>query len=150
MKTTKGGDLNNKTVCVSGYFSPLHVGHLDLFRKAKRMGGKLIVIVNNDKQQMLKNKKIFMTEDDRAKIVGSLKMVDEAIISIDDDRTVCKTLELVKPDIFVNGGDRTIRNVPETKICNKLGIKMIFGAGKKIRSSSELLSNYAKNKKKVG
>lgn len=142
----KNGDSKNKRrkklVCVSGYFSPLHIGHIELFRKAKDFGDYLMVVVNNDEQQLLKKGKVFMNEKDRAAIISSLKMVDDVIISIDKDRTICETLKFIEPDFFVNGGDRTSKNIPEKKVCRALGIKMIFGAGKKIRSSSELLNNY--------
>jgi cytidyltransferase-like protein len=126
-------------VVVSGYFNPLHIGHLEMFKKAKAIGDKLIVIVNNDKQQMLKRGFIYMTQSDRRKIVESIKWVDEVVVSIDEDRTVCKTLEMIKPDIFANGGDRFKTNIPEKEVCDRLGIKMVFGLGKKIRSSSDFI-----------
>ena len=79
-----------------------------------------------------------MKEDDRLEIVKSIKHVDDAVLSIDLDRTVCKTLELIKPDIFANGGDRSNKEIPESKICKKYNIKLLDGLGKKIRSSSDL------------
>jgi len=126
-------------VVVSGYFNPLHIGHLEMFKKAKAIGDKLIVIVNNDKKQMIKRGLIYMTQSDRRKIVESIKWVDEVVVSIDEDRTVCKTLEMIKPDIFANGGDRFKTNIPEKEVCDRLGIKMVFGLGKKIRSSSDFI-----------
>lgn len=126
-------------VCVSGYFNPLHVGHLNYLNAAAKLGW-LVVIVNNDKQVKLKGSKPCMTAEDRAEIIRNLRSVNEVVVSIDDDKSVCKTLELVKPDIFANGGDRKSDNVPETDICRRLGIMMIYGVGgEKIRSSSELL-----------
>ena len=92
-----------KIVCVSGYFNPLHAGHIEYFEKSRSLGTKLIVIVNNDKQSMLKKGSSFMTESERLLIIRSLKIVDFAVLSIDEDRTVCKTLESVRPDIFSNG-----------------------------------------------
>mgnify|MGYP002884836028 CR=1 FL=1 len=79
-----------------------------------------------------------MDENDRVEIVKALGFVDEVFLSIDQDRTVCKSLEEVKPDIFANGGDRSTFEVPETPICKKYNIKMIDGLGDKIRSSSSL------------
>ena len=105
---------------------------------ARELGDYLIVIVNSDKQAALKKGRSFMCEDDRLMIVSQIKGVDEAVISIDDDKTVCKTLDLLKPDIFANGGDRSNEEIPEYKICKENGIQVIDGLGNKIRSSSDL------------
>lgn len=125
-------------VAISGYFDPIHIGHLEYIRMAKTLGDYLIVIVNNDKQASLKKGKSFMCEDDRLAIVSQIKDVDEVIMSIDEDKTVCKTLDLIKPDIFANGGDRSNSEIPEASICKENGTKIIDGLGNKIRSSSEL------------
>lgn len=134
-------------VAVSGYFNPLHVGHLDMIEKAKKLGDKLIVIVNNDYQVKLKGSVPFMTLADRVRIIGALRAVDEVFVSIDRDKTVCKSLAKVRPDIFANGGDRhTINDVPEYPVCQKLGISMVDGLGRKIRASSELIKKAAEAK----
>lgn len=125
-------------VVVSGYFDPLHVGHIEYLELAKELGTKLVVIVNNDYQCELKKGKSFMNEEDRLKIVQSLSIVDEAFLSIDRDRTVCDSLAAINPDIFANGGDRHVNEIPESVVCKELGIKMIDGLGSKIRSSSDL------------
>lgn len=125
-------------IAISGYFDPIHIGHLEYIRMAKKLGDYLIVIVNNDKQAYLKKGKSFMCEDDRLAIVSHIKGVDEAVMSIDEDKTVCKTLDLIKPDIFANGGDRSNSEIPESSICKENGTKIIDGLGDKIRSSSEL------------
>lgn len=135
--------MAQRIVCVSGYFNPLHAGHIEYFEKSKALGDKLIVIVNNDKQSFLKKGSSFMPENERLTIIRSLRIVDFAILSIDEDRTVCKTLESVRPHIFSNGGDQTNDSIPEGPVCEKLGIQMIDGLGDKIQSSSWLL---AKNK----
>ena len=127
-----------KTVAVSGYFDPIHVGHLEYLKLSKDLGDKLVVIVNNNYQCVLKKGKPFMDENDRMQIVKSLKMVDEVFLSIDMDKTVCASLEAIKPDIFANGGDRATSEVPESLICDKYNIEMIDGLGDKIRSSSSL------------
>lgn len=127
-----------KRVAVSGYFDPIHVGHLEYLKLARRLGDYLIVIVNNNHQCELKKGKPFMDEEDRMTIVENMKMVDEVFLSIDRDKTVCKSLEKIKPNIFANGGDRSTNEIPESIICNKYKIKMIDGLGNKIRSSSEL------------
>ena len=123
----------------SGYFDPIHVGHIEYLELAKTMGDKLVVIVNNDWQASLKKGKPFMKETDRLKIVSSLKCVDEVFLSVDKDKTVCKSLEVINPDIFAKGGDRFSDEIPESKICEKLNIDIIDGLGKKIRSSSLII-----------
>ena len=127
-----------KTVAISGYFDPIHVGHLEYITEARKLGDKLIVIVNNNHQCVLKKGKPFMDEKDRVIITSSLKDVDEVFLSVDHDKTVCKSLELLKPDIFANGGDRKNYEIPESAICKKYNIQIIDGLGKKIRSSSDL------------
>ena len=127
-----------KTVAISGYFDPIHVGHLEYIELSKRMGDYLVVIVNNNHQCKLKKGKHFMDERDRIKIVESIKGVDEVFLSIDSDKTVCKSLEKIKPDIFTNGGDRHNQEIPESVVCKKYGIELLDGMGKKIRSSSDL------------
>ena len=127
-----------RTVAISGYFDPIHVGHLEYIIEAKKLGDKLIVIVNNNHQCVLKKGKPFMDENDRVTIVSSIKYVDEVFLSIDKDKTVCKSLEKIKPTIFANGGDRKNYEIPESVICNKYNIEVIDGLGEKIRSSSDL------------
>ena len=132
--------MSNKTirVAVSGYFDPIHIGHLDYLELAKKLGDKLVVIVNNNHQCKLKKGKPFMDELDRMRIVESLGIVDEVFLSIDSDRSVCKSLEEIKPDIFANGGDRATSEIPESVVCKKYNIEMVDGLGHKIRSSSSL------------
>tara|TARA_R100000008_G_C3524127_1_gene135622 strand:+ start:413 stop:811 length:399 start_codon:yes stop_codon:yes gene_type:complete len=125
-------------VAVSGYFDPIHVGHLEYLTLAKELGDHLIVIVNNDYQCKLKKGKAFMPEADRVKIVEALAIVDEVFLAIDTDRSVCASLEAIKPDIFANGGDRSLGEIPETRVMKKHNIKMVDGLGDKIRSSSAL------------
>ena len=127
-----------KKVCISGYFDPLHVGHIEYINKAKKLGDYLVVIVNNNLQCKLKKGKFFMDENDRVEIVKNLKSVDEVFLSIDSDKTVCKSLEKLKPSIFANGGDRKNYEIPESAICKKYNIQIIDGLGEKIRSSSDL------------
>ena len=127
-----------KVVAVSGYFDPIHVGHLEYLKMAKSLGDKLVVIINSDYQASLKKGKSFMPEQDRLEIVQALRCVDEVFLSIDKDKSVCKSLEHLKPDIFANGGDRSIEEIPETAVMKKYNIEMVDGLGEKIRSSSEI------------
>ena len=116
-----------------------------MFRGAKKLGNKLIVIVNNDNQVKLKGSYPFMPLDERVEVIASLRDVDDVVISIDDDQSVCKTLQKLKPEIFANGGDRKKENIPEYQMCEDLGIKMVFNVGGgKIQSSSWLIKNYEK------
>lgn len=129
-------------ICTSGYYNPLHIGHLQLLEEASRLGDWLVVIVNNDKQVILKGSKPFMTEDERCAILKSLKYVDEVVLSIDDDKTICKTLDMIKPNIFAKGGDSTPDNVPEKEVCERNHTKIMYGiGGDKIQSSSWLKQN---------
>jgi cytidyltransferase-like protein len=130
-------------VCVSGYFSPVHVGHLEYLQKAKDIAGEdgeLVVIVNNDHQEILKKGKVFMKGVERVKIMQALRMVDEVVLSIDQDRTVCQTLASIQPPVthFCNGGDQNNDSIPEASICQEIGIELIDGLGDKIQSSSWL------------
>lgn len=139
--------MKKKAVIVSGYFNPLHKGHLELFEKAKSYGDELWVIVNNDKQRELKGSKEFMDEDERLEIIQALQIVDFATVSIDQDRTVKETLAFLADAndgdydmAFANGGDQDNESIPETRICEKKGISLIDGLGDKIQSSSWLLN----------
>jgi len=133
-----------KIICVSGYFDPFHVGHLEYLERSKKLGDYLFVIVNSDYQARLKKQKAFMNQYERLKIIRSLKCVDAAIIAIDKDRTVRETLRIIKPDYFTNGGDQNNATIPEIDVCNELGIELVDGLGDKIQSSSWLIksSNY--------
>lgn len=137
-------------VAVSGYFNPLHVGHLEMIQKAKKLGDELVAIINSDYQVGLKGSVPFMSEKDRVKIISALRDVDRVFLSIDRDRSVCKSLTKVKPDIFANGGDRhSLGDVPEFPVCQKLGITMVDGLGKKIRASSILIAEATLKEKKL-
>ncbi len=120
-----------------------------MIEKDKKIGDYLIDIINNDYQVKLKGSVPFMSQKDRVKIIKALREVDEVFLSIDKDKTVCKSLAKIKPNIFANGGDRkNLNDVPEYDVCQKLKIKMVDGLGKKIRSSSILIADAAKKKKK--
>jgi len=135
-----------KAVIVSGYFNPLHKGHLEYLNHAKAIADKLIVIVNNDYQRELKGSKAFQDEEERVIIISNLKAVDEAVLSIDQDRTVCDTIRNISKKFgkeydlaFANGGDQSNETIPEVPVCEELGIALIDGLGEKIQSSSWLL-----------
>lgn len=142
--------MKKKIVIVSGYFNPIHIGHIIYLNKAKACGDYLCVIVNNDKQRALKGSKEFMNEEERLTIIENIKSVDFAILSVDQDRTVVQTIKKIY-DIYVplwspncslafaNGGDQNNNSIPEKEICDSLGIELIDGLGSKVQSSSWLL-----------
>lgn len=133
-----------KRVCISGGFDPLHIGHIRYIQEAAKLG-YLIVIVNRDDFLLKKKGYVFMPLDERIEVIKSIKGVDEVFVCIDNDQTVCKSLRLLKPDIFAKGGDRTLDNIPEKKICEELDIEMKFMiGGGKIQSSSDLVKGMKK------
>jgi glycerol-3-phosphate cytidylyltransferase/D-beta-D-heptose 7-phosphate kinase/D-beta-D-heptose 1-phosphate adenosyltransferase len=141
-----------KRVIVSGFFNPLHGGHLDMIEAAAKMGDWLIVVVNNDVQQVIKKDKIILSEDNRARLMRALRDVDEVIIAVDQDPPVTKTLEMIYNKypgdeiIFCNGGDRVDPDAipgPEAAKCEELGIKMVFGVGGLDKADSSTRINQA-------
>lgn len=140
--------MKEKVIIVSGYFNPIHKGHIEYMHNSKLNGDKLFVIVNNDLQRELKGSKEFQKEEERILIVENLKVVDKCFLSIDSDRTVIETLKLINEKFahqyelaFANGGDQNNDSIPERSICEELGIELIDGLGEKIQSSSWLLKN---------
>lgn len=140
---------------VSGYFNPLHVGHLRMMEAARTLTGHLIVIVNNDAQQMLKKGRIILPLADRLEIVRALRVTDEAVASVDDDESVRRTLRAVRgsyPDtalVFANGGDRAdAARISEAGVCGELGIELRFGVGgdEKADSSTRIIAALAEER----
>jgi len=141
-----------KIIIASGYYDPLTIGHIEYLKLSKQfvgLDGKLIVIVNNDNQAFLKKGKSFMKCDDRIIIMNELRDVNDVIKSIDEDRTVCKSIEIIynkykkiyNDDLeiwFANGGDSFNDKIPEKSTCDKYNIKLIDNLGEKIASSSWL------------
>lgn len=137
-------------VAVSGGFDPLHLGHIRHFREAKKLGDKLIVILNNDNWLRKKKGFVFMSERERKAILEALADVDRVVLTRHppdpQDMSVCRDLRRIRPDIYANGGDRTRRNIPETAVAKEIdcALKFNVGRGGKIQSSSWILANYAK------
>ena len=139
--------MNKKAIIVSGYFNPIHKGHIECFNNAKALADELFVIVNSDFQRELKGSKEFQNEKERLFIVQNIKAVDKAIISLDKDRTVCESIKAIYEAYgneyqlgFANGGDQDNNSIPEAPICKELKIQLIDGLGDKIQSSSWLLN----------
>ena len=138
-------------VAVSGGMDPIHIGHIRMFKEAKKLGDELLVILNNDNWLIKKKGYFFMPDRERKELIESIKCVDRVVLTSHkpntDDMSVCKELLKYKPDIFVNGGDRTKKNIPEVPICEQIGCRMVFGVGQggKIQSSSWLLGKFVEN-----
>lgn len=157
-KKTTPSNRNHKIVMISGGFDPIHIGHIRLMQEAKKLGDKLIVVINNDNWIRMKKGKEFMPENERKEIIEAISGVDEVIISghtkNPKDMSICKELIKIKPHIFANGGDRNEKDsqdpnsslYQERRIHKKYGIEMVYniGRGGKIRSSSDLLRDYSK------
>jgi cytidyltransferase-like protein len=142
--------MYKKVVIVSGYFNPVHKGHIEYFNNARACGDELCVIVNSDLQRELKGSKEFMKQEERLFIVENLRMVDHAVMSVDQDRTVCETIRLIHDSFkskdsetvlaFANGGDQNNDTITERPVCEELGVELIDNMGDKIQSSSWLLN----------
>jgi cytidyltransferase-like protein len=133
-----------KIIIASGFFDPIHVGHIEYLKLAKELGDKLVAILNNDVQCLLKKDRTFMREEERVEIVRAIRYVDEVFLSVDKDKSVCESIRVIAEKyrgneiIFGKGGDRFSYEIPETEFCKRLGIKIVDGLGKKIQSSSKL------------
>ena len=139
--------MKKKAIIVSGYFNPIHKGHIEYFQNAKKHGENLFVIINSDHQRELKGSQKFQDEKERLFIVSNLRVVDKVFLSIDEDRTVIKTITQIHKQYnnkyslsFANGGDQNNTTIPERPTCENLGIDLIDGLGDKIQSSSWLLN----------
>ena len=153
----KANNKKKKIVMVSGGFDPIHIGHIRYMQEAKKLGDYLVVVINNDNWFKVKGKPVFMHDKERKEIIEAIGCVDKVVISYhkkgSKDISVSKEIKKIKPDIFANGGDRSpqLTDIPssEHKVCNELGIKMVFnvGRGGKIRSSFEMLKEYSRKGK---
>ena len=128
-------------VAVAGGFDPFHVGHLDHLQEAKKLGDYLIVLVSNDNDMVRKKGYCLMPLEERIEILRALRCVDEVVATIDEDGTQAKTLQLIKPDIFAKGGDRTPDNMPQEEIdaCSQIGCQLVYGIEGRLVSSSKII-----------
>lgn len=149
-----------RVIITSGFFNPLHIGHVNLMKEARALGDYLVVIVNNDQQVKIKGSAEFMPEKERMAIIKALYGVDEVFLSIDKGLPIHESLKAVAERYlpanrqvqaelyFAKGGDRNANNIPESekKVCEKFNIKIINGVGgDKIQSSSWLLKKVKTN-----
>lgn len=144
MEETKKG-----TVVVGGGFDPIHIGHIRHFKAAKELGANLVVVLNNDNWLMNKKGYVFMLQEDRVEIIKAIRYVDDVVLTGhkvgDRDSSICNELKTIMPEVYANGGDRVAGNTPEAKLCEELGIRMVFGVGGgKVQSSSWLVDEVVK------
>ncbi len=142
-----------RVAVVSGYFNPLHIGHLDMMESARALADALVVIVNNDAQQVMKKGKVITDETDRLRIVNALRVADAALVAVDEDGSVAASLEVIHaayPGLeltFCNGGDRSPGGDPvptaESSVCERLGITMVWGVGGEAKADSSTRINEA-------
>lgn len=141
-------EKNRTLVIVSGYFNPIHKGHIEYLKRSKELGDFLYVIVNNEHQRELKGSKAFMIDEERKIVLESIRYVDRAMVAVDTERTVNESIKFIMDEIgsefnryiFANGGDQNRETIGETKLCEELGIELADGLGDKIQSSSWLLN----------
>jgi len=137
---------------ISGYFNPLHTGHLDYIEDAKGQCDILYAIVNSDSQVEIKGSVAFMDEESRERIVGALSAVNRTLVAVDEDGTVVKSIErihksnqndpFVESITFMNGGDQKAGSIPEEEYCQANNIRTIFSVGgNKTQSSSSLIGD---------
>ena len=133
--------MSKKTVCVSGGFDPVHIGHLRMIQEAAKHGD-VVVIVNSDEWLMRKKGYIFMPFKERCEILQGFEATHSTTFVDDSDNSVCEALRRIKPDYFANGGDRKTDNTPEMNVCDELGIGLLWNVGGgKIQSSSTLVTD---------
>ena len=142
-----------KIVITSGYFNPIHRGHIELLAKSAALGDVLVVIVNNAEQAIRKKGRIIIPLLDRVAIVSALKHVHNVVVALDNDQTVRATLRFIHENvsqnlengphefIFAKGGDRSAGEIAEADVCRELGMKIVDGLGEKIQSSTKLIEN---------
>lgn len=149
-KSIKSKNRKPIVVVVSGGFDPIHIGHVRMFKEAKKLGDKLLVIINNDNWLRKKKGVVFMPEEQRKEIIEAMTGVDKVLLTNhpknSKDMSVCCELRKIRPQIYVNGGDRTLDNIPEVATCREIACQMVFNVGKggKVQSSSWILANFLK------
>ena len=149
----KKAEKKTRWVAVSGGFDPLHIGHVRMFKEARNLGDKLVVILNNDNWLRAKKGFVFMSQSERKELIEALEGVDRVVYTKHGkdpkDMSVVKELSALKPAVFVNGGDRKPDDdpIPEVALCKQLGIKMVFnvGRGGKVQSSSWIIRDAHRN-----
>ena len=129
-----------KTIMVSGGFDPIHIGHIRMILDAAKHG-EVVVVANSDDWLMRKKGYVFMSWEERAEIIRSIRGVVRVEHVDDSDNSVCEAIQRCRPDAFANGGDRKGNNTPEVALCDKLGIDLVWNVGGgKIQSSSKLVT----------
>lgn len=142
-----------KKVLVGGSFDMLHPGHLDLIKTAKSYGDYLVVMLTSDERIKFKkhNALPIYCENDRVKIIRSLKWVDEAVVIKEDpDKNIAmKALKIIRPDVYVRTNEVNKQTLEEEiGICRELNIEVVLLnrlPGSKYRSSSRIIDYIVSN-----
>jgi cytidyltransferase-like protein len=130
-------------IMVAGYFDPPHLGHYQMFNYAKLYvpDSYVIVVIHNVEDTIRKSGFYIYTTDELKWILMEHPSVDDVIVSLDDDSTVSKTIESIKPKFFVKGPDRSKNNMPESelKACEKVSCEIVYqDSCLKIHNSSSI------------
>lgn len=140
---------NGKIVVASGFFDPIHAGHIQYLKRSKELGSKLIVIINSDEQAILKKGFVLMPLEQRIAIIRELSCVDAIMVATDKDGSVCESIRALRPHIFAKGGDRFASEIPEKKVCDELKVEIVDGLGDKIFSSRTVITELKKNMENI-
>ena len=142
-------------VLVTGGFDPLHSGHIEYFKAAKKLGDELVIGLNSDEWLTRKKGRPFMAFKDRCAIINSLEVVDRVLSFNDDDDSACGAIYKLMATtadcnyVFANGGDREQTNIPEyATYGDHPNVEFAFGVGgtDKINSSSWILDEWKTQK----
>jgi D-beta-D-heptose 7-phosphate kinase/D-beta-D-heptose 1-phosphate adenosyltransferase len=147
---------NRAVVLVSGGFDPVHSGHIEYLKSAKRLSNYLIVGLNSDEWLIRKKQLYFMSWSERAEIIKNFSIVDKVIAFNDDDESATDAIKICLSEfeevIFANGGDRGSHNCAEHKIYGKnpkVHFKFGIGGTNKINSSSWIVEDFLYRYKQV-
>ena len=131
---------------VSGGFDPIHIGHIRMFKEAKKLGDELVVLINNDNWLRFKKGYVFMPQEERKEMIEAFEIVDKVVLSSHkegtEDISINEDLRIIRPHIFAKGGDRHSGNIPEAEVCREIGCEIVndVGHGGKVQSSSWLVN----------
>ena len=115
-----------KVVLTNGCFDILHAGHLRTFKEAKAQGDILIVGLNSDQSiRGLKGEtRPIIPQNDRLELLAALDPID--YVTLFDEATAVHLIELIKPQVYVKGGDYSIDSLPEKEVLLRYQVEVKF------------------------
>jgi D-beta-D-heptose 7-phosphate kinase/D-beta-D-heptose 1-phosphate adenosyltransferase len=131
----------DRLVVTSGYYDPIHRGHIECMKLASKLGDRLVVIMNSDAQVLRKYGYILQPMEERiARIKKKAPFVADFVISIDKDSTQTETIRMLRPSVFAKGGDRFFTNMPQSELdaCKEVDCEIVYGVGEKVCPSSDM------------